>query len=58
MALSCSDQKKQQDQAPNVLLIAVDDLNDWVGWNVVEAVVGELKIIESLIQCRPFGSFD
>ena len=30
-ALNCTGEKNQQDQAPNVLLIAVDDLNDWVG---------------------------
>ena len=31
MAFSCSGPKDKQDQTPNVLLIAVDDLNDWVG---------------------------
>ncbi|MDH3652406.1 MAG: sulfatase, partial [Saprospiraceae bacterium] len=29
--LSCSGPKDQQDHTPNVLLIAIDDLNDWVG---------------------------
>ena len=31
MAFSCSSLKNENDQPPNVLLIAVDDLNDWVG---------------------------
>lgn len=31
MLFSCSGAKHQQDPSPNILLIIVDDLNDWVG---------------------------